>query len=389
MTALVVGAMGSALLTNTANAAVVEAPVTAAVVVDCGAAQNFVVQIQNAGSDTVEVLIDVDSDLDGAPDFGDGVLAEPNASTELGFGYRADGDYGVRIYSTGIDILNETVVVDCEPEAETPAYFVTSYDGTVWQVSASAIVPLSFEEWQELGFPSPTAAPTDYVRYAWSPSISAVTFFGPDPSRWVWKHLTLGEWTRAGNPGPRLAGWIEGSTYYQWASSDQIFVQDVGGVKHALTYEEWAASDFRPFDRRADQGFVKLSWDNNIAFLTDFSAGAGAPIDYARWSNEGFPNPSVQARFPGDQVYRQYGDATIWYAGPTVNRPISLAEWTAMGRPAPDVRGIPPRPADKDCGNFGSQAEAQAEFNFYFPAYGDVYGLDGDGDGIACESYFD
>lgn len=50
----------------------------------------------------------------------------------------------------------------------------------------------------------------------------------------------------------------------------------------------------------------------------------------------------------------------------------------------------PPRPANpgntKNCSDFSSWAQAQAWFNHYYPHYGDVAELDGDGDMIACES---
>ena len=48
---------------------------------------------------------------------------------------------------------------------------------------------------------------------------------------------------------------------------------------------------------------------------------------------------------------------------------------------------IPPNPGDAvNCSDFTTQAAAQAWFDTYFPFYGDVARLDGDGNGIACES---
>lgn len=223
---------------------------------------------------------------------------------------------------------------------EETKYYVTKYDGTVWAVTSTSVVPLTYAQWQAAGFPTPAPAPTDYVKYPWSSTISAVTIFGKDQARWVWRHVTLGEWNRAGRPAPRTAGWIKDSVYYQWAGSNQIFVQDVGGVKHALTYAEWQASGFQPYTPRTNQGFVKLSWDNSIAFLSDFSGGKGGPIGFAQWQAEGFPRPTVASRFPGDQLYKFNGEKDIWYAGPTVNRTISYAEWGAAGYGAPAIRHI-------------------------------------------------
>lgn len=244
-------------------------------------------------------------------------------------------------YTRSVDFENYVASGTTQP-AEPVKYYVTQYDGTVWAVTPTSIVALSWSQWQAAGFPEPAPAPTDYVRYPWSTTISAVTIFGTDPSRWIWRHVTIDEWNRAGRPAARTAGWIKDSIYYQWAGSDQIIVQDVGGVRHVLTYEEWRASGFQPFERRSGQGYVKLSWDGNIAFLTDFAAGKGEPIDYRQWEAAGFPKPTVATRFPGDQVYRFNGEDTIWYAGPTVNRTISYPEWGIIGYPTPPVRRIGP-----------------------------------------------
>jgi hypothetical protein len=63
-------------------------------------------------------------------------------------------------------------------------------------------------------------------------------------------------------------------------------------------------------------------------------------------------------------------------------------------RPAPAPVPAPPPPApvgnpgdSKNCSDFSTRAQAQAWYETYFPAYGDVAGLDGnDRDGLACES---
>ncbi len=52
----------------------------------------------------------------------------------------------------------------------------------------------------------------------------------------------------------------------------------------------------------------------------------------------------------------------------------------------PTAPTAPARPADRDCGDFSTWAEAQSFCVKYFPYYGDSARLDGDNDGIACES---
>lgn len=46
----------------------------------------------------------------------------------------------------------------------------------------------------------------------------------------------------------------------------------------------------------------------------------------------------------------------------------------------------PAKPEDRNCKDFANWAEAKQFFDTYYPYYGDVAHLDGDGDGIPCES---
>lgn len=376
-------AVGAGTLTVPASAAV--AGVTADVLTPCDGKDSLLVSITNGTAERIQVSIDVDEDLDGSPDFGDGAPVEAGTTLDLGYGNKPDGRYDVRVYTDAGDVLRKTVDVDCDPSR----YYITAYDGTIYAVRDGAFRALSYSEWTALGSPRPEPAPTDYVRYAWSSTISAVTFFGSARNQWVWKHVSYGEWSRAGRPAPRNAGWIKDSSFYQWATSDQIFVQDVGGVRHALSYNEWRDSGFEPFERRSNVGFIKLTWDGSIAYIEDLQNGRSArAVGYEEWRSNDFPRPLTASRFTGDQVYRDYGSSDIWYAGPTVNRRINGQEWAAMGNPAPQVRNVPASPGDtKNCSDFGSRAEAQRAFDYWYPAYGDVFRLDADKDGIACEDY--
>lgn len=67
--------------------------------------------------------------------------------------------------------------------------------------------------------------------------------------------------------------------------------------------------------------------------------------------------------------------------------PCTTAPPPAPTNPTPPPPTAPPaRPADRDCSDFNTEAEAQAFYDFYFPYYGDFARLDGNNDGIACNA---
>ncbi|WP_461165314.1 HNH endonuclease family protein [Arthrobacter sp. R4-81] len=290
-----------------------------------------------------------------------------------------------------------------------PLYKIV-YDATIYEMVSDGKgnvtpVPLSYAKWTDAYKQrQPLPASTDFVKYPWSPTVYAVTFWPGGEAAWMWTPLSYKQWLTAGTPTPRIAGWIKGSYYYQWGTTmSEIFVEGADGVNHKLTYKEWAASGFRGFERRSSEGFLKLSWANELARMTDLYSGAGRPLGYSEWQGEAFPTPQVEQRIPGDSFYQDYGNPTVWYAGPGMNRPITFREWQAAGAPAPTVRNapppgggttpppgntVPPNPGDtKNCSSsFSTWSEAQNWFDTYYPHYGDVANLDSDGDLIACET---
>ncbi|GAB2997418.1 excalibur calcium-binding domain-containing protein [Saccharothrix stipae] len=270
-------------------------------------------------------------------------------------------------------------------------YYKQPFDPTVWRVDNGVARGISYDEWSSAGFPQPAPSPTDYVKYAWSPTIYAVTFWGNPDSTWDWDRLTEAQWRASGSPYPRTAGWIKGSYYYQWGTASEIFVEGEDRLHHKLTYDEWAASGFRNFDRRSNEGFLKLSWASNIMRMSNLATGAGYSIGYGEWSAQAFPTPRVVQRIAGDRFYKYAGTATIYYQGIPFHRAVSYHEWVAAGSPWPEVvgggGGAPANPGNSvDCSDFRYQRDAQAWFDRYYPYYGDVAQLDADNDGVACES---
>jgi hypothetical protein len=175
------------------------------------------------------------------------------------------------------------------------------------------------------------------VKYPWEAAIYAVTYWGTSADSWTFHTLTFVEWGYVGYPPPRTAGWIAGSWYYRWSTSDELFVRGPNGVLHKLTFAEWTAAGAHGSFTNRPEGFAKLSWDPGIAKMTNMAAGIGTPIDYATWAAEQFPTPVSVLRFPGDKLYMYASSPSIYYAGPTTNRVIPYAEWGLLGYPATTI----------------------------------------------------
>lgn len=288
------------------------------------------------------------------------------------------------------------------PPAETlwPLYKII-YSATVFELITNADgsttpVPLTYARWRDVyHFAAFKAAPTGFVKYSWSPTVYAVTFWPGGESKWQWERLTYPIWAASGFPTPRNnAGWTIGSTYYRWQTGPELFVLGEDGVKHKLTAAEWSNAGNRAFAVKQG-GFWKLTWAADIARVaTTTGSPTGTAVSGAEWAAEGYPTPSSAGRYAGDRFYMNSGDSRIWYAGPVMNRPISYAEWSRAGFPTPEGMptsggggGAPANPGNsKNCDDFTTQAAAQKWFDTYFPSYGDIAQLDADGDLKACES---
>ncbi|WP_156756360.1 hypothetical protein [Actinokineospora pegani] len=226
--------------------------------------------------------------------------------------------------------------------ATTPAsavaagYYKNAYSDTIYQYEGGAYTPIDLATWEAAGFPEPQATPTSYVKYAWSPHVYAVTFWEHSDRYWQWELMDFAMWNRAGKPVPANAGWIQGSEYYKWGTSNEVFVFS-DGISHKLTYDEWRASGFRTVDELSNEGFMKMSWASDIRFVRDLANYANVYIvDYDDWRREDFPTPQAVHRLPGDGFYRScYSYTTIVYDGPILSRVINHPEWVAAGRPAP------------------------------------------------------
>ena len=77
---------------------------------------------------------------------------------------------------------------------------------------------------------------------------------------------------------------------------------------------------------------------------------------------------------------------TTRVTAPTAIKTVPKKTSTSKKPTVKKTTASPAQPADRDCGDFATHAQAQAWFDKYFPYYGDFANLDADGDGKACES---
>ncbi|MCF4123579.1 hypothetical protein L1785_21655 [Antribacter sp. KLBMP9083] len=174
--------------------------------------------------------------------------------------------------------------------------FALRYTDELWQVdiATDSAYPLTYTDWEALGFPAPKPARTDYVKYPWSPTVYAVTIFGDEREEWHWESITYEQWARAGFPAPRNAGWIEGSYYYQWATSDELFVVAPDETIHKLTFAEWAASGFEQPERYENEGFINFPLEpRHILYSSNLDARSIDYLTYSEWEAFGFPTPRL------------------------------------------------------------------------------------------------
>ena len=103
-------------------------------------------------------------------------------------------------------------------EITQPNLYQLSYSDTILRYDGTTATPVTFQQWSALGFPAPQPVRSEVVKYPWSPTLYAVTFFQGD---WEWHQLSFDEWARMAFQAPYDAGWIDGSRIVKYASSDE------------------------------------------------------------------------------------------------------------------------------------------------------------------------
>jgi hypothetical protein len=112
-----------------------------------------------------------------------------------------------------------------------PVLLARTPDGQIHQ--------LTYQEWGQIGYPSPVTLPTLVSTYQWTSSVWLTTKWTSDPGSWVVVHLTYADYTALGRPRPVDTVVTPHSLVYKNSTSPVIYLRDPDGVVHALTYAEW------------------------------------------------------------------------------------------------------------------------------------------------------
>lgn len=181
-----------------------------------------------------------------------------------------------------------------------------------------------------------TTYATDYVKYPWAPSIYSVEY---DPSGWRWKQLSFSEWTAAGSPLPRTAGWIQGTRLFTLRPSPNIYAQSPDGGIHLLNLSQWRDSGYKqPTPSAGD--FVRYSWSPSIYFVEYASPNwVWKQLAYNDWREMGTPAARTAGFIAGSTYYKYRTGPELFVLGPDkVTHKLSYAEWDAAGHPSANER---------------------------------------------------
>ena len=147
----------------------------------------------------------------------------------------------------------------------------------------------------EPGSHEPTTVRSEVVKYAWSPTLYAVTFFRGD---WEWHRLTYDEWARMGFQGGYNAGWIDGSCITRGRvvrrscsstarMAPSTSCPTTNGLRRACKSVETYDLDTGLVQRRGSSAiFIVFNYGTNQEF--------GYQLDYADWLSYGSPTPEIR-----------------------------------------------------------------------------------------------
>jgi Cysteine-rich secretory protein family len=220
--------------------------------------------------------------------------------------------------------------------APAPEIYATSADGVTHL--------LTFREWQDMDYRQPERSAGSFVKYPWSSSVYSVEFSSP---AWRWKRLTYADYLQLGQPAVRIAGFIQGTTYYQHYRSSDVFALGEDGVLHKLTLAEYEAAG-RPTPGPRRDAYYKTTWSPIIYYNANVNVEGSRPVTYSEWSQAQFPTPALENYVPFSFYWKPANSGNIYYRAPD-GRDIhmSLNEWQQAGQPWPRTYSTTPATTER------------------------------------------
>lgn len=228
-----------------------------------------------------------------------------------------------------------------EPDMELAdlGFYKAPWAPEIYAVSDDTRTHMTAADMAWYGNPTWAPAPVAYVRHSWSGALYGVVSWRADDV--VAYHLSPGQWDAVGRPTAEVVGRVPGTTYFRWATSDQIFALSPDRAVHHLTPAEYVAAGSPAFDVRANQGLLRLTWDDTIWIMDDLALGQGRRITPEEYAGLDHPAPRLVARMIGDQFTRDWGTADVLYSVLGRTWRIAYWQWVAAGSPQP-VTTYPP-----------------------------------------------
>lgn len=231
-----------------------------------------------------------------------------------------------------------------------PGFYRTAYDGGIYvmdDIPFAQARKITEQQWRDAGSPPLKPAPTAYIVYPWSPEIIAETVWDAGYGERTRVPITYQQWQTAGFPTPLRAPWSHGNIL-KYATSSELLISYPNERSTKLTYAQWQSSGFQSFTTLADSGYVRLPWSGHIIRMSSFSRAEGNHMSGEAWDFFGRATPRDQVRIAGDEVVQVPGSPALYYQAPPGVRAIGSSatrlyfqltypQWVAMGSPAPRV----------------------------------------------------
>lgn len=234
-------------------------------------------------------------------------------------------------------VMTLAALVATPPAAaeETWPIYKATYSGVKYElVNNTTPTVLPDERWKTV-YAAEVPLPTDtvYLKYSWAPTLYAVTRWPGGEPAWQWELMTYDHQRRAGFPAGTDVPWIAGTVAYRWDTGTEVFFLAPDSRKHKVTADEFAVAGSPSVVTRTNEGFVKLTWADEVFRMTSLSGWTGYKPAWNELKREDSPTAKGIPSIPGQTFTVIPGTNDIQYSSSLMTRKITYSQWRAAGFP--------------------------------------------------------